>query len=120
LKIKLSNFKVSHLRRICASVHMCEAFVQKSKGQYREILQAHVECPLQQLHCALAKYAVSLLFQGMDRAGKDGAIRHVISVGNPEGCEVYGCEQPSDEELRHDFPRRTTCRLPERGPRRDL
>jgi PPK2 family polyphosphate:nucleotide phosphotransferase len=89
----------------------------KSKEQYREILHAHVESlsSLQQLHYASAKYAVLLIFQGMDSAGKDGAIRHVMSGVNPEGCEVFSFKQPSEEELKHDFLWRTTCRLPERG-----
>ena len=56
-----------------------------------------------------------LIFQGMDGAGKDGAIRHVMSGVNPEGCEVFSFKQPSAEELEHDFLWRTTCRLPERG-----
>ncbi len=51
----------------------------------------------------------------MDSAGKDGAIRHVMSGVNPEGCEVFSFKQPSEEELKHDFLWRTTCRLPERG-----
>jgi PPK2 family polyphosphate:nucleotide phosphotransferase len=51
----------------------------------------------------------------MDGAGKDGAIRHVMSGVNPEGCEVFSFKQPSAEELEHDFLWRTTCRLPERG-----
>jgi polyphosphate kinase 2 (PPK2 family) len=51
----------------------------------------------------------------MDSAGKDGAIRHVISGVNPEGCVVYSFKQPSAEELKHDFLWRTTRRLPERG-----
>ena len=51
----------------------------------------------------------------MDAAGKDGAIRHVMSAINPEGFEVFSFKQPSAEELEHDFLWRTTCRLPERG-----
>jgi PPK2 family polyphosphate:nucleotide phosphotransferase len=51
----------------------------------------------------------------MDAAGKDGAIRHVLSGVNPQGCEVFSFKQPSTEELKHDFLWRTTCRLPERG-----
>ncbi len=51
----------------------------------------------------------------MDAAGKDGAIRHVMSGVNPQGCEVSSFKQPSSEELEHDFLWRTTCRLPERG-----
>ena len=70
---------------------------------------------LQQLHYASNRYALLLIFQGMDAAGKDGAIRHVMSGVNPQGCEVFSFKQPSAEELEHDFLWRTTCRLPERG-----
>jgi PPK2 family polyphosphate:nucleotide phosphotransferase len=95
----------------------CVKATFKSKGQYRKILLAHVEqlSSLQQLHYASAKFAILLIFQGMDSAGKDGAIRHVMSGVNPEGCEVFSFKQPSEEELKHDFLWRTTCRLPERG-----
>jgi PPK2 family polyphosphate:nucleotide phosphotransferase len=89
----------------------------KSKKQYRKTLESHVEelSSLQQLHYASNRYALLLIFQGIDAAGKDGAIRHVMSGVNPEGCEVYSFKQPSAEELEHDFLWRTTCRLPERG-----
>jgi PPK2 family polyphosphate:nucleotide phosphotransferase len=70
---------------------------------------------LQCLHYASSRYALLLIFQGMDAAGKDGAVRHVMSGVNPEGCEVFSFKQPSAEELKHDFLWRTTCRLPERG-----
>jgi len=88
-----------------------------SKKQYNELLQEHMEklSSLQQLHYASHRYALLLIFQGMDGAGKDGAIRHVMSGINPEGCEVFSFKQPSAEELDHDFLWRTTCRLPERG-----
>ncbi len=89
----------------------------KSKEQYQALLAAHIEglSSRQQLHYASGRYALLLIFQGMDSAGKDGAIRHVMSGVNPEGCEVYSFKQPSAEELKHDFLWRTTCRLPERG-----
>jgi PPK2 family polyphosphate:nucleotide phosphotransferase len=89
----------------------------KSKKQYHKVLKGHVEelSSLQQLHYASHRYALLLIFQGIDAAGKDGAIRHVMSGVNPEGCEVYSFKQPSAEELEHDFLWRTTCRLPERG-----
>jgi PPK2 family polyphosphate:nucleotide phosphotransferase len=89
----------------------------KSEKQYRKTLESHVEelSSLQQLHYASHRYALLLIFQGIDAAGKDGAIRHVMSGVNPEGCEVYSFKQPSAEELEHDFLWRTTCRLPERG-----
>ena len=89
----------------------------KSKKQYENLLDEHT-CELsslQQLHYASNRYALLLIFQGMDSAGKDGAIRHVMSGVNPAGCEVSSFKQPSAEELEHDFLWRTTLRLPERG-----
>ena len=89
----------------------------KSKKRYQQLLDEHVEelSSLQSLHYASSRYALLLIFQGMDAAGKDGAIRHVMSGVNPEGCEVFSFKQPSAEELKHDCLWRTTCRLPERG-----
>jgi PPK2 family polyphosphate:nucleotide phosphotransferase len=89
----------------------------KSKKHYQKHLREHVEelSSLQQLHYASNHYALMLVFQGIDAAGKDGAIRHVMSGINPQGCEVFSFKQPSAEELEHDFLWRTTCRLPERG-----
>jgi PPK2 family polyphosphate:nucleotide phosphotransferase len=91
--------------------------VYQSKEEYQELLEKHVEelSSLQQLHYASNHYALLLISQGMDGAGKDGAARHVISGVNPEGCEVFSFKQPSAEELEHDFLWRTTCHLPERG-----
>ncbi|MBE0532046.1 MAG: polyphosphate kinase 2 family protein [Rhodospirillales bacterium] len=89
----------------------------KSKTGYRKHLAKHVDelSALQRLHYAYNRYAVLLIFQGMDAAGKDGAIRHVMSGVNPQGCQVFSFKQPSAEELDHDFLWRTTRRLPERG-----
>ena len=89
----------------------------ESKKQYQELLEKHVEelSSLQQLHYASNRYALLLIFQGIDAAGKDGAIRHVMSGVNPQGCDVFSFKQPSAEELEHDFLWRTTYRLPERG-----
>ena len=70
---------------------------------------------LQRLLYASSRYALLLIVQGMDAAGKDGAIRHVMSGVNPQGCEVFSFKQPSAEELKHDFLWRTTRCLPERG-----
>jgi PPK2 family polyphosphate:nucleotide phosphotransferase len=90
---------------------------RKSKKRYQELLAKHVEelSLLQNLHYASSRYALLLIFQGMDAAGKDGAVRHVMSGVNPQGCEVFSFKQPSAEELDHDFLWRSTCRLPERG-----
>jgi PPK2 family polyphosphate:nucleotide phosphotransferase len=89
----------------------------KSKKQYQELLEKHIEklSSLQQLFYASSQHALLLIFQGMDSAGKDGAIRHVMSGVNPAGCEVFSFKQPSAEELAHDFLWRTVCHLPERG-----
>jgi PPK2 family polyphosphate:nucleotide phosphotransferase len=89
----------------------------RSKKRYHKLLEDHVEelSSLQRLHYASSRYALLLIFQGMDAGGKDGAIRHVLSGVNPQGCEVFSFKQPSAEELKHDFLWRTTCRLPQRG-----
>jgi PPK2 family polyphosphate:nucleotide phosphotransferase len=89
----------------------------KSKKRYQKLLKEHVEqlSALQQLHYASNRYALLLIFQGMDAAGKDGAIRHVMSGVNPQGCEVFSFKQPTDDELEHDFLWRTSRHLPERG-----
>ena len=89
----------------------------KSKEQYQELLAEHVEklSSLQHLHYASNRYALLLIFQGMDAGGKDGAIRHVMSGVNPQGCQVFSFKQPSADELEHDFLWRTTRCLPERG-----
>ena len=89
----------------------------KSKRHYEELLAGHVRelARLQALMYAHNRYSVLVIFQAMDAAGKDGAIAHVLSGLNPEGCQVYSFKQPSSEELAHDFLWRTTCRLPERG-----
>ncbi len=88
-----------------------------SKKRYRKLLRSHVEAlsSLQHLHYASNRYALLLIFQGMDAAGKDGAIRHVMSGVNPQGCEVSSFKQPTPDELEHDFLWRTERRLPERG-----
>jgi len=89
----------------------------KSKKQYHHYLKEGVEelSELQRLHYASNRHALLLIFQAMDAAGKDGAIRHVMSGVNPQGCQVFSFKQPSSEELEHDFLWRTTRRLPERG-----
>jgi PPK2 family polyphosphate:nucleotide phosphotransferase len=89
----------------------------ESRKQYRKLLEEHVArlSELQRLLYASNRYAMLLTFQGMDAAGKDGAIRHVMSGVNPQGCQVSSFKEPSAAELEHDFLWRTTARLPERG-----
>ncbi|WP_244617321.1 ADP-polyphosphate phosphotransferase [Sulfurimicrobium lacus] len=91
--------------------------VYKSKEQYQELLEEQVAelSALQRLHYASNRYAVLVIFQAMDAAGKDGAIRHVMSGVNPQGCQVFSFKHPSAAELEHDFLWRTTRDLPERG-----
>ena len=91
--------------------------VYKSKEEYQELLRGHVGqlSSQQQLLYASNHYAVLLIFQAMDAAGKDGAIRHVMSGVNPQGCQVFSFKHPSLAELKHDFLWRTTRELPERG-----
>jgi PPK2 family polyphosphate:nucleotide phosphotransferase len=89
----------------------------KSKAEYREMLRRHIRelGALQELLYASNRYSVLVIFQGMDASGKDGAIKHVMSGINPQGCDVVSFKHPSAGELEHDFLWRTTCRLPERG-----
>ena len=89
----------------------------KSKEQYEELLTDHVTrlSSQQQLLYASNRYAILVVFQAMDAAGKDGAIRHVMSGVNPQGCQVFSFKHPSPTELQHDFLWRTTRDLPERG-----
>jgi PPK2 family polyphosphate:nucleotide phosphotransferase len=89
----------------------------KSKKQYEKLLDKHIEqlSVQQELFYASNRNAVLLIFQGMDTAGKDGVIKHVMSGVNPQGCQVFSFKHPSPTELEHDFLWRTTRDLPERG-----
>jgi len=91
--------------------------VYKSKEHYHKLLGEHVAqlSSQQQLLYASNRYAVLLIFQAMDAAGKDGAIKHVMSGVNPQGCQVFSFKHPSATELQHDFLWRTTRDLPARG-----
>jgi len=89
----------------------------KSEAQLKESLTEHIKnmSDLQSVLYASNQYAVLLIFQAMDAAGKDSAIKHVMSGVNPQGCQVFSFKHPSMEELDHDFLWRTTRALPERG-----
>jgi PPK2 family polyphosphate:nucleotide phosphotransferase len=91
--------------------------VYASRDDYQQLLQEHTErlSRLQDLLYASNRHALLLIFQAMDAAGKDGAIKHVMSGVNPQGCQVYSFKHPSAQELSHDFLWRTTRDLPERG-----
>jgi PPK2 family polyphosphate:nucleotide phosphotransferase len=88
-----------------------------SKKQLKKTLRDRVTemSDLQSLLYASNRYAILLIFQAMDAAGKDSAIKHVMSGVNPQGCQVFSFKHPSFEELDHDFLWRTTRSLPERG-----
>jgi len=89
----------------------------KSKKWARDLLEKGIEqlSRLQEKLYAQDQWAILLIFQAMDAAGKDSAIKHVMSGVNPQGCQVHSFKKPSDEELDHDFLWRAVCRLPERG-----
>ena len=118
MKINSKDFRVGHREKV--KLRKWPTIIKpfcRSKKEYAKLLEKHIEklSSLQQLHYASSRYALLLIFQALDAAGKDGSIRHVMSGVNPEGCEVFSFKQPSAEELKHDFLWRTTCHLPERG-----
>lgn len=118
MKIDAARFKVKEGDKV--SLHKWPTYIKpvyKSKKHYKQLLQEHIEqlSSLQRVHYANDRYAVLLIFQAMDAAGKDGVIRHVMSGINPQGCEVFSFKHPSATELDHDFLWRTTICLPERG-----
>jgi PPK2 family polyphosphate:nucleotide phosphotransferase len=118
MKIKAEKFCVreNHSIKLKKWPTRVEPFY-RSKEEYKEILEEHVTemSKLQNLLYAGSQYALLLIFQAMDAAGKDGAIKHVMSGLNPQGCEVYSFKRPSQTELGHDFLWRTTVCLPQRG-----
>ena len=118
MKIAPKDFRVSggkriRLREWATGIRP----LYKSEKQYKQLLTEGVRelSALQRLLYASNSYSVLLIFQAMDAAGKDGAINHVLTGVNPQGCEVYSFKHPSAEELQQDFLWRTTCCLPARG-----
>jgi PPK2 family polyphosphate:nucleotide phosphotransferase len=91
--------------------------VYSSDKEYQQLLHEHIAklAELQNLLYATNRYALLLIFQAMDAAGKDSAIKHVMSGVNPQGCQVFSFKHPSAEELAHDFLWNAERRLPERG-----
>lgn len=117
-KIRRGDFRVAPLGRVNLSAWQTRIKpVYRSKTHYESLLAKHVEKlkRLQDLLYACDRYALLLIFQAMDTGGKDGAIKHVMSGVNPQGCQVFSFREPSPEELEHDFLWRTTRALPERG-----
>ena len=89
----------------------------KSKEQAKESLERGIVrlAKLQEKLYAQDRWAILMILQGMDAAGKDSTIKHVMSGVNPQGCQVNAFKAPSNEELQHDYLWRTSCSLPERG-----
>jgi PPK2 family polyphosphate:nucleotide phosphotransferase len=118
MKIKCEQFRVQEGEKVKLKKWptKVKAFYE-SKEDYQEILEEHIEemSAQQTLLYANNQYALLLIFQAMDAAGKDGAIKHVMSGVNPQGCEVFSFKHPSATELAHDFLWRTNVCLPERG-----
>jgi len=104
-KFSLSNYSPSYSGKL------------KSKESAQKFLKKNIEhmVELQNKLYAENKWALLIIFQAMDAAGKDGAIKHVMSGLNPQGTEVFSFKQPSAEELDHDYLWRITKSLPERG-----
>src|SRR6202790_2369826 len=89
----------------------------KSKEHAQEMLKESTEklCDMQEKLYAQNRWALLVMFQAMDAAGKDNAIKHVMSGVNPQGCEVHAFKEPSAEELDHDYLWRASKVLPRRG-----
>jgi len=104
-RFRLKDFDPADNGGIRSEEHAADA-LQKGIEQLRD---------LQDKLYAQDRWALLLIFQGMDAAGKDGVIKHVMSGVNPEGCQVYSFKEPSAEELNHDYLWRCQRQLPERG-----
>ena len=114
----LEPYRIDHGRKFrMKDVSPKDTHGIKSKDRALALLQNGVERlrDLQDKLYAQDRWAVLLVFQAMDAAGKDGTIKHVMSGINPQGCQVFSFKSPSPEELDHDFLWRTTRSLPERG-----
>ena len=118
MKIDTQTFKVAEGDEVDLGLWATNVKpLSKSKKSYRKLLEDQVDelSDQQRLLYATNRHALLLVFQAMDTAGKDGAIRHVMSGVNPQGCQVFSFAHPSARELQHDFLWRTTRDLPERG-----
>jgi PPK2 family polyphosphate:nucleotide phosphotransferase len=118
MKIPTKEFRVREGEKVCLKERPTRVKpVYESEDHYKELLAGHIKelSKRQDLLYAHNRYSLLLIFQAMDAAGKDGAIKHVMSGVNPQGCQVFNFKQPSSTELAHDFLWRTTRALPERG-----
>jgi len=118
MNITINDFRVSPGKRLKLKSRPTEIKPPyESKEHYEELLRKHTEelSALQTRLYTHDRYCMLIIFQSMDAAGKDGAIKHVMSGVNPQGCQVFSFKHPSAEELEHDFLWRTTRALPQRG-----
>jgi PPK2 family polyphosphate:nucleotide phosphotransferase len=118
MKIHPQDFRVPEGRKVSLAkwpTRVKPAY--RTQEEYEALLKRHVHelSEQQQLLYADDRHSLLLIFQAMDAAGKDGAIKHVMSGVNPQGCQVTSFKHPSGSELEHDFLWRTTRELPERG-----
>jgi PPK2 family polyphosphate:nucleotide phosphotransferase len=118
MPIKTENFLVQETQKV--KLHKWPTKVKPFYGSAKEcdeLLNSHTAelSRLQEVLYANDRYSLLMIFQAMDAAGKDSAIKHVMSGVNPQGCQVVSFKHPSAEELDHDFLWRTTKLLPERG-----
>jgi PPK2 family polyphosphate:nucleotide phosphotransferase len=118
MSIDTSRFRVPEGRKVALKEWptRVDPFYE-SKSKYESMLAKHVRKLSEHQNRLYAddRYAVLLIFQAMDAAGKDGVIKHVMSGVNPQGCQVFSFKHPSAEELDHDFLWRANRNLPERG-----
>ena len=118
MKIDIEDFRVDEDSKVKLQKWPTEVKpYYDSKEHYEELLAEHSEKlqELQPILYAHNRYAVLIIFQAMDAAGKDGAIKHVMSGVNPQGCQVFSFKHPSAEMLQHDFLWQAARLLPEQG-----
>ena len=118
MKIKIKKFKVNEKDKVKLKEWPTKVDpLYSSKEEYEDLLIDQIKelGALQQLQYASDRYSLLVIFQAMDAAGKDGAIKHVMSGINPQGCQVFSFKHPSATDLDHDFLWRTNQCLPERG-----
>ena len=105
-----TTLRLDQVATLADPFYRSEKHYQKRLAAQRAELDSH-----QELLYATRQQSVLMIFQAMDAAGKDGVIRHVMSGINPQGCQVFSFQHPSDGELKHDFLWRYVNCLPERG-----
>jgi PPK2 family polyphosphate:nucleotide phosphotransferase len=117
-KLRIERFRVRPAQKVTLArwaTKVPDVYADDQDFEVQLARQVARTSELQDVFYANDRYSLLLVFQAMDAAGKDGAIKHVLSGVNPQGCQVSSFKQPGAEELDHDFLWRTTLKLPERG-----